>query len=138
MSIVYLLQNQHDHYLNRAGEWVNGDGAASLFRTAHKDEAINQKVESSVKQIDQRIRVVEAELDEKRHPVVEVTAEPTAAQIKAKEEKENKGVKPESEECPTQTSLIEAGSIEASSIEASSAEPPNTTPTSEDDIREAV
>ena len=65
MSTVYLLKNQHDHYLDKAGEWVNGENSKSLYRTAHKDEAINQKLEFSVKNFELRIEVTEVEVSEK-------------------------------------------------------------------------
>lgn len=137
MSIVYLLQNQHDHYLNRAGEWVNGDTAASLFRTAHKDEAINQKVEYSVKQIDQRIRIVEAELDEKRLPIVEVTAEPSPTQLQAKEAKSASHDEDSTQEVVAQTTLLEDTASPENTPDKESTDQDNVT-TDENDIREAV
>ncbi len=68
MSIVYLLQNQHDQYLSKAGEWLEGDAASALYRTEHKDEAINRKVEFTVKNVDLRIVIVKASLRENGTP----------------------------------------------------------------------
>lgn len=65
MSIVYLLKNQHNHYLDRAGEWVHPDSGKTLFRTVYKDEAINQKVEHTVKDPELRLMVTEASLGDK-------------------------------------------------------------------------
>lgn len=65
MAIVYLLQNQDKHFLDRSGEWVTSENNQSLYRTTHKDEAINQKVEFSVKNPHLRIAVTEACLNEK-------------------------------------------------------------------------
>lgn len=60
MSIVYLLKNQHNQYLERSGEWAPPESSKSLFRTEFKDEAINRKVEFSVKNVSLRLAVVEA------------------------------------------------------------------------------
>ncbi|MFL0803574.1 MAG: hypothetical protein K6L81_07635 [Agarilytica sp.] len=68
MSIVYLLQNQHDQYLSKAGEWLEGDAANTLYRTEHKDEAINRKVEFTVKNVELRIAIVKASLRENGTP----------------------------------------------------------------------
>ncbi len=68
MSIVYLLQNQHDQYLSKAGEWLEGDAASALYRTEHKDEAINRKVEFTVKNVELRIAIVKASLRENGTP----------------------------------------------------------------------
>lgn len=70
MSIVYLLKNQHAQYLNKSGEWVDGDAASTLFRSKFRDEAINQKVELSVKQMEMRIEIVEATLNAQGLPEV--------------------------------------------------------------------
>jgi len=58
MLPVFLLQNQHDQYLGKSGEWLSGTDSKTLFRTQHKDEAINQKVEVAVKQADARIQII--------------------------------------------------------------------------------
>lgn len=65
MSIVYLLKNQHEQYLDKAGEWINGENSRTLFRSIHKDEALNHKAELSVKNIDIRISIFEASLNSK-------------------------------------------------------------------------
>lgn len=65
MSEVYLLKNQHDEYLEKSGEWVLDGDSKSLYRTEHKDEAINMKVEFSVKKPDIRITLEKARYDEK-------------------------------------------------------------------------
>lgn len=58
MLPVFLLQNQHDQYLGKSGEWLSGADSKTLFRTQHKDEAINQKVEVAVKQADTRVQIM--------------------------------------------------------------------------------
>ena len=65
MSNIYILQSQSDLYLSKSGDWVSGDDSKVLFRTQHKDEAINQKVELTVKQPELRVNVGIAQLGDK-------------------------------------------------------------------------
>ena len=58
MLAVFLLQNQYDQYLSKSGEWLDGADSKTLYRTVHKDEVINQKVEVAVKQADTRAKIV--------------------------------------------------------------------------------
>ncbi len=92
MSIVYLLKNQHNHYLDRAGEWVHPDSGKTLFRTIHKDEAINQKVEHTVKDPELRLSVTEASLGDKGKLHInesDLPSTPFEAQVEMPEDMKN-------------------------------------------------
>lgn len=65
MASVFIIKNQHNEYLDRSNEWVDASQAKSFYKTAHKDEAINQKVEIAVKRPDLRLKTVEAQTNEK-------------------------------------------------------------------------
>lgn len=65
MSDVYIIRNQDDLYLSKQGEWVDGSESQSLFRTSHKDEALNVKVELSVRTPQLRLTIVPSALNEK-------------------------------------------------------------------------
>lgn len=67
MQEVYIIRNQDYLYLNKHGDWVDGCESHSLFRTAHKDEALNMKVELSVRHPRLRLTLVSGALDEKGH-----------------------------------------------------------------------
>lgn len=67
MSEVYIIRNQDNFYLDKQGEWVDGNDSHRLFRTAYKDEAINVKVELSVRHPQLRLTIVSGVLDEKGH-----------------------------------------------------------------------
>lgn len=58
MNQLYVLCNQYDQFFTKSGEWNNGDENKTLFRSPNKDEAINQKVELTVKHPELRIRIV--------------------------------------------------------------------------------
>ncbi|WP_053979324.1 hypothetical protein [Marinagarivorans algicola] len=68
MTEVYLLQNSENLFLNKRQEWVDGSEAASLYRTPLKDDAINTKVEITVKAPDARITIIVCTLDDKGLP----------------------------------------------------------------------
>lgn len=65
MYDVFILQNQHQQYMDKHGEWVDGRESQMIYRTPHKDEAINLKVEHTVRHPDLRLRVISVKLDDK-------------------------------------------------------------------------
>lgn len=71
MKQVFVLQNQHKRFLNRQNEWVDGREAGTLYKTPHKDEAINQMVEASAKDYTQRVRLLACPLNSKNQPQIE-------------------------------------------------------------------
>lgn len=64
MTQVYLLKNQNDEFLDRSGEWVRSADEKTLFKTVHKDEAINQRVEYTVKNPELRIYIETAAVND--------------------------------------------------------------------------
>lgn len=70
MSTVFLLQNQHKHLLGKSGDWLDGRNVIGLYRTAHKDEALNQQFEAGSKDYSLRIHILECELNSKKQPVI--------------------------------------------------------------------
>jgi|GEM_PF-407688 len=61
MTDVFVLRNQHKQFLNKSLEWIAAGESKTLYRTQHKDEMINQKVELTVKRPDLRIEAVHAD-----------------------------------------------------------------------------
>ncbi len=68
MTQVFILQNQELYFYSKQGEWTDGRDAKILFRTPHKDEAVNQCVEITAKDYTQRVHVLECELNDKGNP----------------------------------------------------------------------
>lgn len=58
MTEIYLLQNQDKLFLGKHGEWLDGRDAGALYKTRHKDEALNQLFEVNTKDYSQRIHVL--------------------------------------------------------------------------------
>lgn len=84
MSKVYVITNQHGHFINKHREWVDGRDPKLLFRNKHKDEAVNLVFELSSKDISLRAEAIAVDLDDRDQPIVEVTSFiPTAKEIEA-------------------------------------------------------
>jgi hypothetical protein len=70
MKQVFVLQNQHNQFLNKQGEWCDGREAKTLYNTEFKDEAINQQFEVSSKDYTLRVTLLRCKLDERRIPQI--------------------------------------------------------------------
>src|SRR5690625_1712663 len=58
MSDVYLLQNQDKLFLGKQKDWLDERDRNSLFKTHHKDEAVNSRVEVSAREHAQRVALL--------------------------------------------------------------------------------
>jgi hypothetical protein len=84
MSELFILQNQDKLFLGRQNNWLDGRDLAALFKTAHKDEAINQMFEASSKDYKQRIKILSCTANEKGLPLIdpELLPEPLPKAVK--------------------------------------------------------
>lgn len=84
---VFVIRNQLGQYWTRAGEWVDGREPQRLLKHKHHDEAINQLVELSSKDVDLRGEVLACDLGDRGDPLVEASAHqtPTLAEKAAAE-----------------------------------------------------
>ena len=69
---VFILQNQHDQFLDKSLQWVNHCGAKQLFKNAHRDIALNQLLELNAKDIQLRAKLITCQLDAKGNPVLPI------------------------------------------------------------------
>lgn len=74
MATVFVVKNQFGLFLNKQQEWADGNDNHLLYRTVHRDEAINTVFEVSSRDIYLRAEVQNCECDEKGNPLVTVTA----------------------------------------------------------------
>jgi hypothetical protein len=65
MTEVYLLQRNDGYYLSKHQDWVDGSHANELYRASHKDDAINTKVELTVKEPLLRLKIISCDLTER-------------------------------------------------------------------------
>ncbi len=83
MSNVFLLQNQYQQLLSKQGEWVDGREASTLFRTAHRDEALNQMIETNARDYTLRMKILECPLNDRGLPLLQDEDLPPLAVAKA-------------------------------------------------------
>ncbi|MGH1438921.1 MAG: hypothetical protein ACRBBR_02320 [Cellvibrionaceae bacterium] len=67
---MFILQNQDGYFLSKSGDWVDGREPNTLFRTTHKDEALNQLFESNSKDYSLRITIFDCEASSKKQPII--------------------------------------------------------------------
>lgn len=67
---MYILHNQDGYFLTKSGEWSDGRELPPLFKTIHKDEAINQLFEANSKDYNLRISLLECEINSKKMPLI--------------------------------------------------------------------
>lgn len=75
MSTLFILQNQQGYFLKKVGadkqrEWIDGQEPQQLFRTMHKDEAVNMLVETNTQDVELRIQVREYDNNGKNQPII--------------------------------------------------------------------
>jgi hypothetical protein len=84
MAEVFILQNQAKLFLGKQSQWLDGRELASLYKTEHKDEAVNQVFEASSKDYTQRIKILSCPVNEKGLPIIdpELMPEPIPKQVR--------------------------------------------------------
>lgn len=70
---VFVIRNQLGQFWTRAGEWVDGREPQRILKQRHRDEAVNQLVELSARDIDLRGEVLRCELNARGEPQVQVS-----------------------------------------------------------------
>jgi hypothetical protein len=64
-NAVFIIRNQLGQYWIRAGEWVDGREPQRVLRFKYRDEAVNQLVELSAKDIELRAEVLQCDAGER-------------------------------------------------------------------------
>jgi hypothetical protein len=72
VTTIYVIRNQNQHYLGRNGEWVDGSHLPALFRTPHRDVALNELVEVNLRDLSLRGELLACEANDEGYPQVEV------------------------------------------------------------------
>jgi len=91
VSTVFLLQNQRKQLLGKSGDWLDGRTPATVYRSAHKDEALNQQFEAGSKDYNLRITMMVCELNTKKQPIIDADNLPEAICQAALQIDENEG-----------------------------------------------
>ena len=70
---LFVIRNQLEQYLDKQNGWQSGKDNNALYKTEHRDEALNTLIEINAKDISLRGQILEVPADEKKRPVVEVS-----------------------------------------------------------------
>ncbi len=70
MITLFILQNQHGYFLGKNKEWLDGREPNALFRSLHKDEALNMMFEVNTQDVELRISIKECEANNKKQPLL--------------------------------------------------------------------
>lgn len=70
MSNVFVIQNQEGQFLSRQKQWLEKTEINALYKTPHRDLAVNELFEITSKDTGVRARVVSAEASSKGLPLV--------------------------------------------------------------------
>jgi hypothetical protein len=81
MNTVFSIRNQQGLFLTKQQEWASGADNHSLFRTTHKDEAINTVFELSSRDIYVRAEIIACATDAKGNPIVEISVIESGAEL---------------------------------------------------------
>lgn len=72
MKQLFLIRNQHQHYLGKHGEWLDGSHPPALFRSEHRDIAVNELIDCNIKDVDLRGEIMVCDANDNGYPLVEV------------------------------------------------------------------
>ncbi|HEY7885533.1 MAG TPA: hypothetical protein VIC08_11375 [Cellvibrionaceae bacterium] len=71
MTDVFIIQNQDRLFLGKQGALLDGREPAALYRSVHKDEAINEMVEATARDHTQRLQILTCSLNDKGLPMLD-------------------------------------------------------------------
>lgn len=73
MSELFVIRNQLGHFWGKSKTWVDGSDARAVMRVKNRDEATNTLFELSSKDFELRGDILEAEINAKGEPMVQVS-----------------------------------------------------------------
>lgn len=69
MADVFIIKNQDGYFLGKTGDWLDGREPQHIFRTEHKDEAVNQLFETNSKNYDLRLSIESFPSNKRKIPI---------------------------------------------------------------------
>lgn len=113
---VFVIQNQLGQFWTRSGEWVDGREPQRLLKLKHRDEAVNQLVELSAKDIELRGEILACALNAKNEPEVKLSEHttPTLAETAQAARTSAANEDPGSEDTHTEAAPLEPGAAKSS------------------------
>lgn len=119
MTDVFVICNQQGHFWGKRKIWVDGSDPKALLRVKNRDEASNTLFELSSKDFELRGDILEAQLNEKGEPIVQVSDIPLPS-LPEDEEDQNTANDNLAEESTDETAQLE--NVKAPTSETSQSE----------------
>ncbi len=119
MSCYYILQNQDHYFFGKDKSWVDGRDNNALFKTAHKDEALNQLFEANSRDVTLRIQVIACDIDPKGRPLVPDDILPPLAMVCDDNEETSQINDNDEKNAPSEVDVVSSQSQEHTMSEAS-------------------
>jgi hypothetical protein len=67
---IYIIKSHDESILGKDFDWLDGTNASLIFKTPHRDIALNQLIELNAKDINLRAQIIECEADKKGRPIM--------------------------------------------------------------------
>ena len=68
--MLFILRDAVGNLLTKELLWASDCAASELFRTPHKDVALNQLLEINASDIELRAQIMVCDVDNKNHPII--------------------------------------------------------------------
>lgn len=130
MKDIFIISNQHGQFLGKQGQWLDESEPTAVWRSPHRDVALNYLIESNSRDIEQRMVLLQCPLNEKDIPLLG-DAEPARKsapvtfdepEANARTDAENGEEETDADNDNADEANIEEDSIEEDSIEEDSIE----------------
>ncbi len=70
MKDVFIISNQNGLFLGKQAQWLDENEPAAVWRSPHRDIALNHLIESNARDIDQRMVLLQCPVNEKDIPLL--------------------------------------------------------------------
>lgn len=70
MKEVFIVGNQHGQFLGKQGQWLDENEPAAVWRSPHRDVALNHLIENNARDIEQRLVLLQCPINDKDIPLL--------------------------------------------------------------------
>ena len=70
MKAVFVICNQHQQFLGKQGQWLDDSEAGLVYRSPHRDVALNHLIEVNARDIEQRLVLMQCPLNDRDVPLL--------------------------------------------------------------------
>jgi hypothetical protein len=70
MKEVFVISNQLGLFLGKQGQWLDESEPTAVWRSPHRDVALNHMIENNARDIEQRLVLLQCPLNEKDIPLL--------------------------------------------------------------------